>query len=114
MEDYIDFVLGRNQPKGDGKGGTKGPKLDKKAAAAAREAARLLKKKVSDAEAELARLQAQLSDLDRAMFDPASAKPEYAKLTMGALSQRRGEVAGQVKQAEAHWLEASEALEKAA
>jgi ATP-binding cassette subfamily F protein 3 len=113
MEDYIDLVLGRNQPKGDGKA-AKGPKLDKKAAAAAREAARLLKKKVSDAEAELARLQAQLSDLDRAMFDPASAKPEYARLTMGALSQRRGEVAGQVKQAEAHWLEASEALEKAA
>jgi hypothetical protein len=30
---------------------------------------------------------------------------------MGALSQRRGEVAGQVQQAEAHWLEASETLE---
>jgi ATP-binding cassette subfamily F protein 3 len=113
MEDYIDFVLGRNQPKGDGKS-AKGPKPDKKAAAAAREAARLLKKKVSDAEATLARLQAQLSDLDRAMFDPASALPEYARLTMGALSQRRGEVAGQVSRAEAHWLEASEALEKTA
>jgi len=113
MEDYIDFVLGRNQPKGDGKGGKagKGPKLDKKAAAAAREEVRLLKKKASDTEAALARLQKQLSDIERAMFDPASALPEYAKLTMGALSQRRGEIAGQVQQAEAHWLEASETLE---
>lgn len=114
MEDYIDFVLGRNQPKGDGTGKVKGPKLDKKAMAAAKEAAKLLKKKVSDAEAALAKLQAQLSDLDRAMFDPSKALPEYARLTMGALSQRRGEVAGQVKQAEALWLEASEAFEQAA
>ncbi|MDP9056369.1 MAG: ATP-binding cassette domain-containing protein [Pseudomonadota bacterium] len=114
MEDYIDFVLGRNQPKGEGKGNgkaAKGAKLDKKAAAAAREEARALKKKLTDTEAALARLQAQLSDIDRAMFDPASALPEYARLTMSALSQRRGEVAGQVQQAEAHWLEASEALE---
>jgi ATP-binding cassette subfamily F protein 3 len=111
MEDYIDFVLGRNQPKGDGKPATKGPKLDKKAAAAAREAARLLKKNVSDAEAALAKLQTQLSDLDRAMFDPSCAEPEYAKLTMGALNQFRASVAEQAAEAEARWLEASEALE---
>ncbi|MEP7222597.1 MAG: ribosomal protection-like ABC-F family protein [Novosphingobium sp.] len=109
MENYIDFVLGRNQPKGDAK--VKGPKLDKKAAAKARDDLRLLKNKVSAAEKAMAGLQAQIKLLDHAMFDPASAAPELAKLTMSELSRRRAAVADELDTAEAEWIEAGEALD---
>ena len=75
---------------------------------------RALKKQVSEAEAKLAKLQAQVSELDRAMFDPASAKPDLAKLAMGELSRRRGVLAADMEAAEAEWLGLSEALEAGA
>ncbi len=112
MEDYIDFVLGRNQPKGEAK--PKATKADRKASAQAREDAKAVKAKVSQAEAAVAKLQAQVSAIDRAMFDPASAIPELAKLTMGDLSQRRGRLADELEAAEAAWLGASEELEQLA
>src|SRR3954468_4720783 len=59
IDDYIDFVLGRNQPKTDAK--PKTVKVDRKAAAIARDEARALKKAASDAETESARLAAQCS-----------------------------------------------------
>jgi ATP-binding cassette subfamily F protein 3 len=113
IEDYIDWVLGRNQPKdgGGGEGKPKVSKQDRKAAAAAREELRALKKAVTAAEGRLAKLQAQLTELDRAMFDPSKATPELAKLAMGELSRRRGLLAGEVEAAEAAWLAASEAAE---
>jgi ATP-binding cassette subfamily F protein 3 len=109
MEEYIDFILGRNQPKQEAK--PKGTKLDRKAAAQAREDARAAKKKVSEAEAKIARLQQEGSDIDRAMFDPASALPALAKLTMSELVQRRAAVTAAAERAEAEWLQASEQLE---
>ncbi len=109
--DYTDFILGKNQPKGEAaKGGTK---PDRKAAAAAREAQAQLKKAVSDAEADLARLQVVLTAIDRAMFDPGAAANEYAGLTMGELAQRRGKIVAAQEAAEAEWLAANEALERA-
>jgi ATP-binding cassette subfamily F protein 3 len=109
MEDYIDFVLGRNQPKGEAK--PKVEKKDRKAAAQAREVARQAARKVADAEAVIARWQKQLSAIDQAMFAPASAAAELRDLTMGELSRRRGEVLRALEQAEQDWLAASEALE---
>jgi ATP-binding cassette, subfamily F, member 3 len=109
MEEYIDFILGRNQPRQEAK--PKGTKLDRKAAAQAREDARAAKKKVSEAEAKIARLQQEGSDIDRAMFDPASALPALAKLTMSELVQRRAAVTAAAERAEAEWLQASEQLE---
>ena len=109
IEDYIDFVLGRNQPKGEGAAKTAKPK---KLSGEAKEAARLAKKQVGEAEAEVARLQKEMSALDRAMFDPATASPALAALTMGELSRRRGKLADQLESAEAEWLGASEALER--
>jgi ATP-binding cassette subfamily F protein 3 len=111
IDDYIDFILGRNQPKAakDAGGKVKG-----KAAAKARDAAAALKKKAAEAEAASARLAAQCSALDQAMFDPSSAAPELAKLPMSELASRRAKVAADLEAAEARWVEAAERLEQAA
>jgi ATP-binding cassette subfamily F protein 3 len=112
IDDYIDFVLGRNQPKAEGK--PKASKADRKAGAKAREDARALKKAAAEAEAVSARLAAQCSALDRAMFDPTSAEPELASLPMSELSRRRAKLAAELQAAEARWIEASEQLESIA
>ena len=116
IDDYTDMILGRNS----GKGGPSKEKMskadrkdEKKAQAAAREAQAKLKKAVSDAEADLAKYEVVLTAIDRAMFDPANAANEYKDLTMGELSQRRGKIAAAKDEAEARWIEASEALEGA-
>jgi ATP-binding cassette subfamily F protein 3 len=109
IDDYIDFVLGRNQPKAAPK-----PKVDKKTANKAREAAAALKKKATEAEAASARLAAQCWALDKAMFDPSSAAPELAGLPMSELASRRAKVAADLAAAEARWVEAAEKLEQAA
>jgi len=105
IEDYIDFVLGRNQPKAEAK--PKLPKLDRKA----RDEARELKKAAAEAERESLRLAEQRSALDRAMFDPQAADASLAGLPMSELAQRRAKVAAALEAAEARWLELSEQLE---
>jgi len=111
IEDYTDFILGKGPAKE--KVSKADRKEDKKAAAASREALAKLKRDVNDAEADLAKLEVVLSAIDRAMFDPASAANEYKNLTMGELSQRRGKIVAAQEAAEAKWIAASEALEKA-
>ena len=110
IEDYTDFILGKGPAKE--KMSKADRKEDKKAAAASREALVKLKRDVSDAEADLAKLEVVLSAIDRAMFDPASASNEYKNLTMGELSQRRGKIVAAQAAAEARWVAASEALER--
>jgi ATP-binding cassette subfamily F protein 3 len=112
IDDYIDFVLGRNQPKAERK--PKVSKADRKAGSKAREDARALRKVAAEAEAASARLAAQCSALDRAMFDPAGAEPELASLPMTELSRRRAKLAADLEEAEARWLEVSEQLEQLA
>ena len=111
IEDYTDFILGKGPAKE--KVSKADRKEDKKAAAAARERVAGLKRAVSDAEADLAKLEVVLSAIDRAMFDPASAANEYKGLTMGELSQRRGKIIAAQEAAEARWVKASEAMEGA-
>mgnify|MGYP003392365653 FL=1 len=111
LDDYTDMILGKNQPKGEGGSAKGGSKKDKKAAAQERERATALRKAAHEAEALVVKLTAQRSAIDRAMFDPSGAEPWLAKLSMGELSQRRGEVEAKLEVAEAAWLEASEALE---
>jgi ATP-binding cassette subfamily F protein 3 len=110
IEDYTDFILGKGPAKE--KVSKADRKEDKKAAAASREAQAKLKRDVSDAEADLAKLEVVLSAIDRAMFDPTSAANEYKNLTMGELSQRRGKIVAAQEAAEARWIAASEALER--
>ncbi len=112
VADYIDFVLGRNQPKTEAR--PKGEKKDRKATARAREEARLAAKTVADSEAAIAGLQAQVSAVDRAMFDPAAAGSALGKLTMGELAAQRAKLESQLQQAEERWLAASERREQEA
>ena len=112
IDDYIDFVLGRNQPATPAKG--KASKVDRKAAAKARDEARALKQAAVDAERESQRLAAECSALDRAMFDPAGADPKLAALPMSELSRRRAKLAAELERAEARWLQASEQAEQLA
>jgi ATP-binding cassette subfamily F protein 3 len=86
----------------------------RRAAAEAREQSQGLRKAAKAAEAELARLTEQRSVIDRAMFDPSSAAPDLAELTMTALMKHRAEVEAKIEAAEAAWLEASEKLEQVA
>src|SRR6478609_9596898 len=71
IEDYIDFVLGRNQPKQDKAGKKKDPP--------SRDEARKVKQQVQDAERKLARVQARIAEIDAAMLDAGSAHEQLGR-----------------------------------
>ena len=110
LEDYTDLILGKNQPKSES--APKGTKKDRKAAAAEREQAQALRKEVREQEAIIARLMADRSAIDLAMFDPGKAELRLSKLTMGDLMKRRADVEASLEEAEGRWMEASEKLER--
>jgi ATP-binding cassette, subfamily F, member 3 len=110
IEDYIDFVLGRNQPKGDaGKNGAGGGKS--KGGAKNREEMKALQKAVSEAESAVAKAEARLAAIDAALAGSGKPAAELAGLTMAELGRKRREAADQLEAAEARWTEAGEALE---
>ncbi len=113
IDDYIALVLAKEPANGRKDEASKGlnKKDQRKAAAEAREKGQALRKRAVSAEAELARLTAERGSIDQAMFDPGSATPALARLTMTELMKRRAETESQIERAEAAWLEASEALE---
>jgi ATP-binding cassette subfamily F protein 3 len=115
LDDYTDLVLGRNQPaKAAGETVSRGNRKDeRRAAAEAREKSQGLRKAVKVAEEEVVRLTARRSAIDRALFDPANADPGDAKRTTTELMRLRGEAERDLERAEAKWLEAGEALERA-
>jgi ATP-binding cassette subfamily F protein 3 len=106
IEDYIDFVLGRNQPKESG--GSK-PKKTKRASAKDREAVRLARSGVTASEKAVARLQDRLTALDADLADPDAASGRSHADTM----RERARVAAELEEAELQWLDAQETLEKA-
>lgn len=111
IEDYIAFVLAKD-PAGPGKGEAKANRKDaRRAAAEAREKGTALRKRVKELEGQIAKLGAQRTAIDQAMFDPGAAEAALAKLTMTDLMKRRAELTAQIDAAEAEWLEASDALE---
>jgi len=102
IDDYIDFVLGRNQPK------TASQPKAKKLSAKAKDDAKALKKAAADAEAASAKLAAECAALDEKLAETACPG------TMSDLARRRAELAEQLQSAEAHWLDVSEQLEQLA
>ena len=111
LDDYIAFVLAKDSA--DARAESKGlnKKDARRAAAEAREKGQGLRKAAQAAEKELARLNEAKSAIDRAMFDPGSAAPDLAKLTMTDLMKRRAELETKIAAAETAWMAASEALE---
>jgi ATP-binding cassette subfamily F protein 3 len=114
MEDYIAMVLAGDGASAGGGKGKGNKKEDRKAAAEAREKEQAAKRRAQQAEAELVKLTAKRSAVDKAMFDPAGAEIWLSKMSMSELMKRRSDLDAQVEAAEAAWLEASEALEEAA
>jgi ATP-binding cassette, subfamily F, member 3 len=111
LEDYTALVLARDA--GVAKPQLKASRRDeRRMAAAAREQGQALRQRAKAAEAEIVKLTALRSAIDRAMFDPAGAEAGLAKLTMTELMKRRAEIEGKLEAAEGQWLEASEALEE--
>ncbi|MFT4025562.1 MAG: ATP-binding cassette domain-containing protein [Novosphingobium sp.] len=112
IEDYIAFVLAKEPAEKREKAANR--KDQRKAAAEAREKGQALRNRAKQAEAELAKLTAERSAIDAAMFDPKSAAPTLAKLTMTELMKRRAALETGIEAAELAWLEANEALESLA
>ncbi len=113
IDDYIAFVLAKEPAVargGEAKTGVN-KKEARKAAAEAREKGQALRKRARSAEAELERLTLERGAVDQAMFDPSTAKPAFAKLTMTELMKRRAELETLIGAAEAAWVECNEALE---
>ncbi len=114
LNDYTDFVLGRNQEvRTATSGGGGNRKEERRLAAERRKQQSELRKTASTAEKKIEMLGKKLSGIDRAMFDPASAEKDYADLTMTELMKLRATVQDELEQNEAAWLEANEALEMA-
>lgn len=114
IDDYVATILsGGGEAKAD-KAEKKGNRKDeRRAAAEARERHAALRKDAKAAEAEIAKLSAERSAIDQALFAPAEARADLAKLTMSELMKRRAATEEQIGAAEARWVAASEALEAA-
>ena len=110
LEDYMAFVL---STAGAAKRPEQGArKKDRRAAADLRAQSQDLRRAAEAAEAEVTRLTAERSAIDRAMFDPAGAAPALAKLPMSALARMHAETSTALERAELAWLEISERLER--
>jgi ATP-binding cassette subfamily F protein 3 len=114
LDDYTDLILGRNQEGGGGdrQSAKRSRKDERRAEAEARAQGQSLRKTAQAAEAEIARLEKRKTEIERAMFDPASAGAEDSKRTMSELMKLLAETGSKLAEAERRWLEASEAMEK--
>ncbi|MFT7358849.1 ABC-F family ATP-binding cassette domain-containing protein [Parasphingorhabdus sp.] len=113
LKDYTDFVLGKNQPgssSGKASGGNR--KEERRAAAERRKQQTELRKSITAADKQMQALGAEISAIDRAMFDPASAEPKHADLAMSDLMKLRAETQDKLDKAEALWMEATDRLEQ--
>ncbi|MGE0735503.1 MAG: ABC-F family ATP-binding cassette domain-containing protein [Alphaproteobacteria bacterium] len=118
LDDYRDLILRRNEgdsDSGDAGNGSKRPsrKDQRRMAAEARERNQILRKEVKQAETEMARLSAQRTDIDRALFDPKSYTGANKDVPVSQLMKTRTEIERKLAAAEARWIAASEALEQA-
>ena len=115
LEDYARFVVSGGEPvkptsaAGAAAGGNR--KEDRRAAAELREATQGLRKRVKEAETEIARLQKSIREIDEALG--GTPPPALKLMTMGQLMKRRGDVERLLEAVEVDWVEASEALEAA-
>jgi len=106
VEDYIDFILGRNQPKGNaGKG--KGQRGGGHSGADLRAAQSDLTK----AETAIARLNAEVAQFDKDILALSARSGGQGGSAMQALLTKRARAADSLAEAEQRWLAAGTALE---
>jgi ATP-binding cassette subfamily F protein 3 len=113
IEDYRELVL-RSAAADEPKEKRVSRKDERRLAAQARERSQALREAVKRTEAEVARLTARRSAIDRALFDPTTAEAAFKDKPVTELLKLRADVERELAAAEARWLEASEALEMAA
>ena len=106
MDDYIDFILGRNQPKGERGGKPRGGRSadaggDRRSAQSA----------FSKAEAAIARLSAEVEQFDREILALSSDAGGQAGVRMQGLLTSRAAAASALAEAEEVWLAAGALLE---
>ncbi len=107
MEDYIDFILGRNQPKGTRDGKAKGAK----GGALAGTDLRAAQSDLSKAEAAIARLSAEVEQLDSEILALSAKSGGQSGSAMQALLTKRARAADSLDEAERSWLAAGTVLE---
>ncbi|MFC3097487.1 ABC-F family ATP-binding cassette domain-containing protein [Alteraurantiacibacter palmitatis] len=110
MDDYIDFVLGRNQPKKDAKPAAPQAKAATVAPSAGQ--LRYLQSELAKAEKALERATAEVERLDQAMIDLAQTGEVADGQKMRDLLGPREKASAKLHQAEAEWLALSEKLEE--
>ncbi len=109
IEDYIDFVLGRNQPKAST------PDRPAKKDRAARGEAKQAKRRLGELEGTIASLQGQIARIDDTLNEPVSAGPgEADSPSLSELAARRAQLSSELETAEEEWLAASVTLEEKA
>jgi ATP-binding cassette subfamily F protein 3 len=104
MDDYIDFILGRNQPKGD-RGKSRGGKSD---VGGDRRSAQTA---VTKAEAAIARLTADVERLDQEILALSNGANGQTGSKMQSLLTKRAAAADALAEAEETWLAAGAMLE---
>ncbi|NNC72888.1 MAG: ABC-F family ATP-binding cassette domain-containing protein [Sphingomonadaceae bacterium] len=114
IDDYTDLVLGRNgagesaEPK---EGSRKKGRQARQEAAEARKRTQALRKEITASEHAIAKLEAERTAIDRAMFAPEDATGKYAGKTMTELMKQRADIEAKIEQQEERWTAASETLE---
>jgi ATP-binding cassette, subfamily F, member 3 len=119
LDDYREWVLRGGEGSAeagtdpdDGAAKRVSKKDQRRAAAEAREQSQALRKAVKQAETEIAKLTAQRSEIDRALFDPKNYDGPHKTATMSELMKLRANIEKKLAAAEARWLDACEALER--
>ncbi len=115
IQDYIDYILGRKQakPTGDARAQAKNQAKDApKRVHVPREKLKEAQKAVTEAERAMNKIGNELADVDQAIVDSTAGTASAGAQKLGDLGRRRGELAEALKQAEQHWLDASEKLEQ--
>jgi ATP-binding cassette subfamily F protein 3 len=116
LDDYRDLILGRNGSGAESEersGKRVSRKDERRNAAEARARNQALRQAVKQAETAMTRLTEQRSDIDRALFDPKNYEGPHKDRTVTQLMKTRAEIEEKLAAAEARWMEAAEALERA-
>jgi len=110
MDDYIDFVLGRNQPKKAEANNAAKPVKKQPAKSRAKE--KYVNSKLAETERKVAKLQAECDELDSAMSGQFKVAARFEGKSINDLLDRRSRIGGDLQKAEAEWLELSAELEE--